>query len=372
MIRTQILVIGAGPAGSTAARFLAKAGIETLLVERNLSFIKPCGGGVPSTVFDDFGIPENTVKRYVDTIRIVSPGGNNVNIRLEGGSIAIVERGDFDSALRHEAYKCGANILSAEFRRFAEIDKTIVAELISDGQNISVSADYVIAADGVNSRVRAAMNIRPVASFITVSEKIKGTATDFCEFWFGSSHAPRLYSWVFPQKDGVSAGTGSIDGRGIKILWQRFVERRGLKTGMDYSSEKSGTSLRGYKIPLWQGDLYNKGRILFAGDAAGQVLPLTYEGIYYAMKSGELAATAIINGNPKTYKKLWEIKFQRRFSIMKRLWKYFLKNDRNAERFVQLHERPEIQEASMRLWLRKDLRKESIISYMSGFSKFLK
>ncbi len=383
MLRTQVLVIGGGPAGSTAAKFLAGNGIETLLVDKNFSFVKPCGGGVPSTLFHELDIPESSIKKYVDTLKIVSPKGEVLHIKLRGGSLAIVERGDFDWILRSEAEKAGAILLEGEFRNFSDIGSTATAEIMlrdseissesSDQQrkfvarkklphHCSIRADYVIAADGVNSRVRAALNIKSCPAFLTLSEKIKGENTDVCEFWFGSSHAPQCYSWVFPQREGISAGTAALGYPGIRSLWQKFVERRGLRTD---------GSLRGYKIPLWQGDLYDSGRILFAGDAAGQVVPFTYEGIYYALKSGEILAKALISGKPGDYKRLWESSFGKRFKVMRKLWTYFMKGDQRAEKIVQLHKMPEVQEAAMNLWLKKDMKKESLRSYIKIFRRFL-
>jgi geranylgeranyl reductase len=364
MLRTQVLVVGGGPAGSTAARLTAGNGLDTLLVERDFSYVKPCGGGIPSTVFREMGIPGQSVMKHVHALKVVSPGGDELNIRLDGGSIAIVGRGDFDHALRKEAEKSGAQLLEAEFRGFENIGRTVTAQLVlgQSRDKMTVQTDYVIAADGVNSGVRTALNIRPFPSVLTVSEKIKDQETDACEFWFGSSHAPRLYSWVFPQKEGVSAGTGAFGRAGIKSLWQEFVVRRGLK---------SSASLKGYKIPLWQGDLYDSGRILFAGDAAGQVMPFTCEGIYYSMKSGEYAATAVLAGKTGDYRRLWEKRFRGRFLLMKDLWTYFLKGDHRAEKIVQLHKRQEVQEMSMALWLRKDSSKERLLSYISVFRRFL-
>lgn len=365
--RTHVLVIGGGPAGAVAARFLASHGVDTLLVERNLAFVKPCGGGIPYSAFQELGIPEYPVKRYVSELKVVSPGGETLNITLNGGSIAIVERGDFDRALRAEAEAAGATILEAEFMGFPDTGRTVTALVVSRNpggtlRRMEVRADYVIAADGVNSRVRAATNIRPSPCFLTLSERIRGEYSDACEFWFGSSHAPRSYSWVFPMEGGVSAGTGAFGRAGIRGLWQRFKARRDLK---------SGGQFRGYRIPLWQGDLFHSGRILFAGDAAGHVMPFTCEGIYYSMKSGEMAATAVMAGRPADYKRMWQERFLSRFSLMKRLWAYFLKGDHRMERVVLLHKRPEVQEAAMALWLRKDHGKGSLLSYMNLLRSFL-
>ncbi len=356
--------MGGGPAGSTAARFLAAHGMDTLLVERDFRFVKACGGGIPSTVFREAGIPETPVKKHVRTLRVVSPKGDTLNVKLDGGSIAIIERGDFDRVLRAEAERSGARLLEAEFRHFEDRGRTVTAQLAVDGPShpMTVRADYVIAADGVNSRVRADLGIRPSPAVFTLSEKIKGEESDACEFWFGSSHAPRCYSWVFPQREGISAGTGAVGEASIRNLWQRFLARRGLK---------SEGPPKGYRIPLWQGDLYHSGRILFVGDAAGQVMPFTCEGIYYAIKSGELAATAVLAGKAGDYKKLWEKRFQRRFALMKRLWAYFLKSDSRAEKIVRIHKRPEVLELSQALWLRKDLSKGSFLSYVDIFRGFL-
>lgn len=364
MLRTRALIIGGGPAGSTAARVLAGNGIDTLLVEKDFSYVKPCGGGIPSTAFDELEMPKCTVRKCADTITVVSPMGEKLDIKLTGGFLAIVERGEFDRALRAEAERSGARLLEAEFAHFENIGRTVIAQFALPhlSRFTSVEADYVVAADGVNSRVRTALNVKASPSFLALSEKIRGVDTDACEFWFGSSHAPRAYSWVFPQKDGVSAGTAALERTGLQGLLQRFLARRGLRT--------EGFP-RGFRIPLWQGDLYNLGRILFVGDAAGQVMPFSCEGIYYSMKSGEIAAMAILDGKAEEYKTLWEKRFYRRFSLMKRLWAYFLRDDIRAEKIVRMHKRPEVQKASMALWFRKDLRKGSLLSYTNIFRRFL-
>ncbi len=359
----KVLVVGGGPAGSIAARNLAENGIDVILLERKLSFEKPCGGGIPANVFDELNLPKNTIKKQVRTIRLISPAGKQLDIELKSGSLAIVKRGDFDNALRKEAEAKGAGIIEGEFIDLLDEKKYFRTQAVINGRICTINSEYIIAADGVNSRLKRILKIEPCKCLFTISEYIKEAQAESCEFWFSSSHAPHFYSWVFPSEDGISVGTGSIEPKSIKDLFEAFKERKGIKI----HGEK-----RIYRIPLWDGKLYNKGKVLFVGDSAGQVLPLTYEGIYYAMKSGYLAAHAILEQKIENYRKLWKAKFQKRFMLMDRLRNYFLKSDASLERLIELHRRPEIQEASERLWLSKDPGKHSLLKYSKFFGKFLR
>ncbi|MDP3048098.1 MAG: NAD(P)/FAD-dependent oxidoreductase [Thermodesulfovibrionales bacterium] len=372
MLRTKVLIIGGGPAGSTAARFLAKEGIDTILLERNFSFVKPCGGGIPDAVFDELGIPRNIIKKDVKNIKLVSPLNNAVDIRLEGGFIAIVKRGEFDSLLREDAKVKGAQLIEAGFNHFEEAGKQITARVNINGEEEQIRTDYLIAADGVNSRVRLALGLKLSSAVYTLTTKIKNDNADTCEFWFGESHARKSYSWIFPEAEGISAGTGSSDPGELKGMLKAFFGRRGLNADYTATSLNADyTATRMYKVPLWSGELYNKDNILFIGDAAGQVMPLTYEGIYYAMKAGEFAAMAIIAGKPSDYKKLWRKRFNSRFMIMRKLCDYFLRDDNSAEKFVSLCRRHEIQAATMKLWLEKSSDGRKLISFANFFRKVL-
>jgi geranylgeranyl reductase len=360
--RTKVIVVGGGPAGSIAARSIAEWGLEVILLERNLFFEKPCGGAIPLFAFDEFNIPKVVIKREVKSIRIVSPSDEKVDIELKGGCLAIVDRGEFNRVIRSEAEKKGVEVTEGEFIGIITGAKNYKIRANIKGIRTEIIAEYIIAADGINSRVRAALGIKPPKSIFTLSEKIKGVNTEFCEFWFGSSHAPGFYSWIFPAAGGVSAGTGSPEAGRVSTLYKIFREKREIT--------KEGLK-RIYKIPMWEGDLYNKSKVIFAGDSAGQVMPLTYEGIYYAMKAGELAARAIIEGKVANYKRMWEDSFQKKFFLMDKLRNYFLKSDIYAEKLVAMYKRPEVQEASMRLWLRKDSSKAGLKSYLKLFGKIL-
>ncbi|MBI5213723.1 MAG: geranylgeranyl reductase family protein [Nitrospirae bacterium] len=398
MLRTKALIIGGGPAGATAARFLAGSGAEAILVERDLSYVKPCGGGIPSTALEELGIPEEKVtKRKITKMRIVSPKGESVEVVMKGGHLCITERGEFDSHLREAAKDKGASILEAEFIRFNDIGKNIISTVRkkSTGEEITIKSDYVVAADGITSRTASGVKSPNCGSLYTISAYIKptpspsspptrggeialvpsplmGEGDDACEFWFGSNHASNFYSWIFPSQGYSSIGTGSKDAKELSTFLDRFIKRRFGVPLKDFAPLNFSKKTRAFRIPLWEGNLFNIKNILFAGDVAGMVMPITYEGIYYAMKSGEFAARSIIEGKPDIYKKLWKSRFKTRFLLMSKIRNYLFKDDENIEKFVALHKRPEVQEIAMRLWLKKEAGSGSLISYLNFFRHFLK
>jgi geranylgeranyl reductase len=361
-LRTKVLVVGGGPAGATAARFLARNDIDVILLERNLSFVKPCGGCITLTAFEEFGIPKTIIKKEVKHIKLVSPKDKELLIELKNGTLAIVTRGEFDTTLRNLAKEKGLYVLEGECVQLASDKKMYRTESNIRKKKVEILSEYIVAADGVNSRLKILLGIKPCQAIFTVNERRNEPLSKFCEFWFGSGHAPGFYSWVFPTDNGSSLGTGTIHQGSINMLLERFKKRRGIIG--------DGQKIV-YRIPLWKGNIYNKGRILFAGDSAGHVLPFTFEGIYYAMKAGELAAEAIIEKKIEKYKQMWKNQFQKRFILMDKLKNYFLKDDSAAEKLIALHRKQEIQDVSMRLWLKKDNSYLSLKEYINFFRKFL-
>lgn len=378
MLRTSVLIVGGGPAGATAAKYLARSGVATLLVERDIAYTKPCGGGIPSTAFDELGIPSHVVTTQVQLLRIVSPRGATVEMTLKGGYICIAERGLLDRALREQAQQEGAQSIEGEFVRFEKVDTKAGAPVRAlirkrgEAEETTVTADYVIAADGISSRVAAALGLPAQEALHTISARALPQNGSVCEFWFGKAHAEHFYSWVFPAGAGVSVGTGGSAPRGLTALLSAFVERRYGSSLPSLRERGIIEKTRAFKIPLWRGTLFNAGNILFVGDAAGVVMPVTYEGIYYAMKSGEFAARALCARKPADYKKLWRARFRTRFLFMNAVRSHLFKSDATVEKWIALHEKPEVQELAMNLWLRKHKGEGSLLSYMKVFRHLLK
>ncbi|NOY64904.1 MAG: geranylgeranyl reductase family protein [Nitrospirae bacterium] len=366
-MRVEVLVVGGGPAGAMAARRLAENQKEVLIVERELMRLKPCGGGIPSTAFQDLDIPLRVKHVSVNKIRIYSPSDRVLEIALEGGSIILVNRREFDSCLRDIALSAGAGLVVGTLTDIKKKKKSLIASIKTSQKVIEVEADYLIAADGINSKTRFLMSIKPNQYVYTLSGKLEDTTTDVCEFWFSQAHAPRGYSWVFPSMSGVSIGTGTFEPKEAREYFKRFLIRR----FKDDDLLKDIKQLRGYKVPYWSENTYYKDRVFFVGDAGGHVMPFTFEGIYYSMKSGAFAAQAIIEGRPSLFKKLWRKRFYSRFRLMKAIQEYFLKSDDRFEQLFNLFQRKDVQEVSMLLWLRKDSSKSSIIRYINFFRKFL-
>ncbi len=364
----DVVVVGGGPSGALAARTLAAAGVKVSLVEKSFKRIKPCGGATPSKTFEEFNLSRKEIVRKIKTLSTVSPRGNRFDITLKNGYIAMVQRETFDHAIRKQAEEAGADLREAEFIRINDEHKKISITVNERGKMRDIFSDFLVAADGINSRTVQAAGLKSLPGICTIQEEIDiQGAEDFqnlhtCELWFSSSHAHHFYSWVFPKKDHVDIGTGAVNGKLIKELLKNFKIRRRIH---------GGGAQRGHRLPLQWRDSLVKGNILFVGDAAGLVMPLIYEGIYYALKSGKMAAEAIINGSPKLYEKQWNKKFRRQFKFMKGLKKYFFKNDGTIDHIFRLHESNEVQDISMKLWLEKDVSLSTFFSYLNVFKRLL-
>jgi geranylgeranyl reductase len=101
------------------------------------------------------------------------------------------------------------------------------------------------------------------------------------------------------------------------------------------------------------------------------VMPVTYEGIYYAMKSGQFAATAIIEKRPEIYRKLWEERFGKRFRAMDRFKNLFFRDDASIEKWIGVHRSSAVQELAMRLWLQKEPGTRQLFAYLKAFASLL-
>jgi len=341
-LSTRIVVVGGGPSGAMAARTLARSGIEVLLLERDPDFDKPCGGGLFVRAFTELDLPPGQITYTVERITIVGPDRERVDVDITEHPIGVVHRRRFDAALRQQAVDAGAQLLVG---RAVDVhpgnDRVVLIARGESGQSWRIEAEYLIAADGVNSTIRKHHLGRHPKRVLTWYADLPDRESKTCQFWFGEDIAPGHYAWIFPHYQGINVGIVAHDPAQARRWYDRFFAKADLGTP---------PKPKGYNIPHWEPSTLYKERILYVGDSAALVLPFTYEGIYYALTSGRLAAQTLIEGDPKSYPKRWEALFGKKFRFLRRLQNIFLRNDRLTRRMVQLYRHPRFQQAVLGYW----------------------
>ncbi|MBM3329929.1 MAG: NAD(P)/FAD-dependent oxidoreductase [Calditrichaeota bacterium] len=305
----DVVIVGAGPAGSLAARSAANAGAKTLLLERDPVIGSPvrCGEGISGRNLARFvTIQDRWVARIVQGVILYAPNGTPVTVEGDYGVGYILERSLFDRYLAELAAEAGADVLSR-----ADVDSLILDDHLVDGvtyvrfgKRHRVRAAVTIGADGVESRVGrwAGLHTQIRAADLESAYQFYLAGIDYdaryCHFYLGEEVAPGGYIWVFPKGENVAAvGIGVVvrdteAGTAYRKL-KDFVDRH--YPGASIVGEMAGgvPVSRAFKNPIANG-------LLLAGDAARHCNPLTGGGIYTAMvagfHAGQVAAQAAATG----------------------------------------------------------------------------
>ncbi len=338
-IYVNTLIIGGGPAGATLARKLAKNTVDTMIIEKNFSFDKPCGGGIKSIVFSEFDIPNKLETKKIIKFNLITKR-NKVSVNLSETPISIVLRKEFDYELRNLAQNDGSKILEGKYVNSKFYEDFIISEIkTTEGKIIFIKSKYLVAADGVNSTVRKKVLNTQTSSLLTNYSLIENQDIDYCNFYFGKDFAPNEYAWIFPHGNKLSIGS-ILKSENLKRVFEDFKN-------LDFKT----TKVKGYFIPSWNNEkIFYKNRTFFVGDCAGQVLPFTYEGIYFAMKSAHILADAIIENNPDLYEKKWNEIYSKKFKFFKIMQKIFLYNDFFANFMIKIFKNSKLQKRCLGYW----------------------
>jgi geranylgeranyl reductase family protein len=287
--RFDAIVVGAGPAGSTAAFRLSRAGARVLLLDRErFPRDKPCGGGLTYRAVRQLPVSVDAVVE--DTVRRCRLGlryGRSFERRTDGPLILMTQRRRLDAHLAEQAASAGAD--------FRDGARATGLELEDDGGIVrfggsSASAPVVIGADGVNGLTARALGLMGRRSHavalegnvrhVHAREDYRGRAT------VELGTVPGGYAWVFPKGDHVNVGVGGWESEGPRL--REHLERACAGYGLPAERLES---VRGYRLPMRAaGDRVTSGRALLVGDAAGLVDPLSGDGMYEAFVSARLAA----------------------------------------------------------------------------------
>lgn len=351
----DVLIVGAGPAGSFAAERLAGSGARVALFDgRPEGEPKACGGGVTAKALKAWPHLLEAVGRTVDELEIYSPSGKHLHLKLDQ-PFAIYSRVAFDSYLRDRAKTAGAQVFFEKITARG-ITRTGSGWTLrcaggpdeSSGRSREWSGKILVGADGANSSIakKFAGPLKPSDMEVAFGYRTPlpetgdvPTVIAFLPRWVG-------YAWAFPRLDHISFGIATtqeaFEHKPLdQLLWQFMVgyyrQREGSKANIWKNSKEPGvlnieknllaTAERyAARIPGLSDQTWDKRRVCgdgwaLLGDAAGFADPVTGEGIYYALRSAELFAETFVKGRPEEYEERWREDFGgelRRASKMRR------------------------------------------------------
>ena len=294
----DVIVIGAGPAGSTAAKFAAEKA-DVLLVDkhREIGTPKMCGEGLTRDAFRDLNIPfdRRFINRDIYGIVLYAPGGSKVEVKYDEVLGHIIERKIFDKFLASEASRNGAKVLADAYASLIiEDEKIIGVKIRHQGEEKKIKAKIVIAADGVGSQIARQAGIDTTLNpgdlhscFEYEMSGIEIENSEMTHIFVGKKLAPGGYAWIFPKDDdraNVGLGVSGIEKKTAKYYLDRFIKSKpGLMKGSILEINAGAVPIGGFLQELV------KDNLMVVGDAARQVDPANAGGIHYGMLAGKLA-----------------------------------------------------------------------------------
>lgn len=353
----DVVVVGAGPAGSTAAKVLRERGVSVLLLDKaSFPRDKLCGGGMPTRVWKRFPYVESHLNALsYGSITYSMSCRYRLRVVRDVPLLGMVKRREFDNALLQVALQAGV-----EFRPLTTVvDMQVLHDRVvlrlASGE--SLEAKMVVGCDGMNSLVarRAGLPSSDVRCVCLVSEHPMDPALVSKLFTekrlvhlYIKAQGVAGYGWVFPKKDCVNVGIGEFSSaiqpgaprRSLKESYALFIAA--LKEQGLLPREFPDDEMRGAILPIFPLKRTFADRVVVCGDAAGFINPITGEGIYYAMTSGVLAAGVVADAVAagdfsasflEKYQRLWFGEFGRDLKILGGFNKQW---GRNSERVVKL------------------------------------
>jgi geranylgeranyl diphosphate/geranylgeranyl-bacteriochlorophyllide a reductase len=383
----DVVVVGGGPSGATAAADLARKGRSVLLLDR-AGRIKPCGGAVPPRLLRDFEIPESLLVARATSARIVSPRDRKVDMRIDGGFVGMVDRAEFDEWLRERAASAGAVRRAGVFERIErDRDGCAIVHFTSRakadaGAACSVRARAIVGADGARSEVArqtvpGADDVPCVFAYHEILRSPTAAGQDYdgsrCDVFYRGTLSPDFYAWIFPHGETLSIGSGSAH-KGFSL--RRAVTDLKAITGL---ADLEMVRREGAPLPLKPLKRWDNGRdVVLAGDAAGVVAPASGEGIYYAMLGGRYAGEAVdrflatgATEELAAARRRFMREHGRVFWVLGIMQRFWYASDRRRERFVTMCSDRDVQKLTWDAYMNKRLVRARPAAHVRIFFKDL-
>lgn len=290
-IKSDVAVIGAGPAGSTTARMIAEHGFDVLLIERDKipGMTNVCAGAIRRSIIHEMGLGNDVIEKEVYEEKHHYPWG----IKTDLTDCALVYRHKFDKCLAEKSVDAGANLLTS-----TTIDDISVSRdgVILSTCDATIESNIVVFADGPNTLAYKKFGIgfapdKDKTAIATICElECKDNTLDKLEFYYGMEISPWGYGWIFPRKNAVNVGVVCLYSKvrtniadSLKVLLQKHVLTQELFKGKKPEGFCSAT------IPFAPAKNIFNDRMLAVGDAAGMVNCITGGGIGPAISGGKIA-----------------------------------------------------------------------------------
>jgi geranylgeranyl reductase family protein len=351
----DVIVVGAGPAGSFAAEGLARAGVRVALLDgRPPGEPKACGGGVTSKALKAWPHLLEAVGRTIDELDMYSPSGKHLHMKLEE-PFAVYSRIAFDTFLRERARQAGA-VVFADKVSGRGVKRDGDRWMVTSQSGAEFTCKFLVGADGANSAIAKKLAGPLPAAEMEVAFGYRAplpesddaaTVVAFLPKWVG-------YAWAFPRIDHVSFGIATtqdaFDHDALdRLLWDFMVSyyevaqvgnlrsmrlwttsesksRKAQENSLRHTAERYAARIPGLMPRTWDTrKTYGDGWALL-GDAAGFADPVTGEGIYYALRSAELFVDAYLKGKPEKYETLWRKDFGRELKRASQMRRRFYGN----------------------------------------------
>jgi geranylgeranyl reductase family protein len=284
-----VAVLGGGPAGASAAERLAQAGLRTIVIDEKLAWEKPCGGGLTFKAYSQYPylIDNDTPKKVVTETMLAAPRAGTVKMSLTH-PLVIYSRMHLNELLLRRAERAGAEL---------EKSHVLGIERIASGWQIrtktsKLEADFCIVATGARNL------LREVGTEYTAADTMYALG-----YWAAADQAhvdiqflPKLegYIWVFPRDGHLSVGIcgKSESAHSLRLRLERYMDEKGIS--------RKGAKFYGHMLPSLERRGWENNRLagdgwLAVGDAGGLVDPITGEGLYYAVRSGDLASQVLLS-----------------------------------------------------------------------------